>query len=375
LTGDSTSLLSRTNSYRFIYEPLDASGNVPLALGNQTVSAAGQSILAGNPFMAHLDIEKFSARNAGILPNQYKLAYDVNLSDGGKVNIPVSYIKTGGVWVTNAGTDTQANPNMNLIPPLQSFIVASASAATPALVANIKETTTSPADKFRSGTSNELRKLDITAIRGEQSSKTILLHQDDASINYIPVEDSYSLFPENTVKPVIIYTRSADGYALDINSIGGYDKTVPVGIRTSEKGNITLKFAGRESFGDRVNIYFHDAKTGEVVDLSFAGEYTFYKDTEDLYLDNRFFLSFSAPTGVNAPQSAIAVTGSSYGIDILSTDGSPIRGIRILDLQGKVLLDVTNVSSSYHYATNVAGIYFVRVTGTNGTEIRKITVK
>jgi hypothetical protein len=135
--------------------------------------------------------------------------------------------------------------------------------------------------------------LEIFAERGIQASKALLLYKEEASPDYRLHEDSYKLFPSDVTTQVMVYMRSCDGYALDINTIGGFREQVALGVYASEAGAITLRFAGMESLGN-VQIRLHDTRANRVIDLSEQSEYTFTKyDTEPLYLEDRFYLFLS----------------------------------------------------------------------------------
>jgi len=391
---DSTNYISRPNNYRFIYEPLDQFGNVTLSLGAQTVSKTFDPIFIGNPFMAHLNFEQFAARNPGIYDNQFKMFYGVNTGTGGdgKVNLAVTYWYDFAYpcWIST-GTDTYGDPDLHMIPPMQSFIVASSGSSTPVLKANVEEVAESQVRKFRSSNvSSDTRgitKLDITTVHGESRNKALLLYKHGVSSEFDLNKDSYQLFPErlkdglplitdNSYKPVIVYLKSSDGYSLDIHTIGGYEKTVPVNIRTSLKTDITLEFSGLESFEDLLTIYLHDTKTNTLIDLSQTPVYTFNKDTDDLYLDGRFYLSFRVNTGIEiVNNSGISVNGAAGYINVISNDGSPLQNLRVYDLQGKLLFDKDKLSvSSYRYKVPASGVYIVQAAGKNGVAREKVRI-
>jgi hypothetical protein len=327
--------------------------------------------------MAHLDMDDFIFQNATEIYDGYKLAYGVNTGSDGVINDLVTYKKVAGTWY-NADP---ADPNLtNLIAPMQSFIVISRD-ATPAISANIKSTTTATLlrDTLRSAyeVQSEVRKLDILAIRGEEKSKALLLYMNDATNNYDPEEDSYKLFLGSNDSQLSIYTRSVDGYALDINSVGSLNEVVPLAIRTSVSGEITLKFSGVASF-ENMTVYLNDTRNKLAINLSLQDEYTFTKTSEDdLYLEDRFYLSFvsNSPTDLKTPE-LVSIVTSFNGIEIFSKDGSPIRNIQVTNTQGKYLINEEHLATSnYHYSINVPGIYIVRVSTDQGTETKKVVVK
>jgi hypothetical protein len=383
---------SRSQSGRFIYE--DGSGQIA-ADGNITLQdMAGQksgSILVGNPFMAHLDFSSFYDDNQPAIENQYKLASGVDEGNNGAINTIYSYAWNGEKYLTN-NPDYPDGKGPGVIPPMQAFII---EVAGDSVQANISHTVTSVADidTFRSATSpsqSSEHLLHILATRGATVSKALVLQGAAYSTNYLPSEDSYKLFvsgmnldPETSLdmlKPVQVYTRSSDGYALDINLIGisEQDITVPLGVRTSEKGEITLNFSGMESFGESTGIYLYDTQHPQrLIDLKTQPEYAFDKTEDTLYLENRLSLIISKNTltglleleAVSKSSTVRILNQPSRTLRVISENGEALGAVRITDSWGRALLDVPEVSSSvYEYQMPMSGIYIVRV----GAEVKKV---
>ena len=137
-----------------------------------------------------------------------------------------------------------------------------------------------------------------------------------------------------------------------------------------------LEFSGLESFKDLTTIYLHDTKNNAVIDLSQTPNYFFNKDEDDLYLENRFYLSFRIKTGLEqVNNSGISVNGASGYINIISHDGSPLQSVRIYDLQGRLLFEKDKTAvSSYRQKVPSSGVYVVQVTGKNGMFKDKVKV-
>jgi hypothetical protein len=360
--------LTRMFKGRFIYEPnIDDQGIVTWEIDNV---AFDEAVLIGNPFLASLDFAAFATLNSGQIKNEYRLAYGVANSgpdSDGKVNEFVT-------WKSEASVD----PLNSYIPPMQSFIVTSQSnAGSLTLKADIKGTSVSETNRILRGTQAALPEeaLLISAIRGEHASKTLLLHRGNASHNYIPEEDSYKLFSENDSVSVNIYTRSMDGYALEINFFDNFGQGVPVGIRTVKPGAIRLKFSGMESFGDRTVIYLHDMLTGMQMRLSeMDNEYVFDKQDSELYLENRFFLTFANATDIQLPTvntNIIVQQLAGQTVRIATDNGSQLGRMQIISIQGQVLVSQEVTESSYMFRAPTPGIYIVRVNET----VRKLRVK
>jgi hypothetical protein len=364
--------LVRTYKGRFIYESsINSEGIVSWTIPD---AAVDKPVLIGNPFLSHLDFEKFADRNSGLIKPEYKLACGVAASDG-KVRDFISRFKKDGTYINSEGDSILTS----YIPPMQAFVVVSKVSAPLTLKADIRETAVSEGSaKLRSAGGNSLpdRSLLISALRGEEAGRVLLLHRDGASNNYVSSEDSYKLFSESDSSSVMAYTRSSDGYALDINSFGDFGAGIPVGIRTGKPGEIRLQFSGMDSFDAGTGIYLHDMLTGESVSLSEADEYVFEKYDSNLYMD-RFYLTFSSLTdmqGRAAISKILLQRLAPQTVRIASDNGSPLGRVQIIDIRGRVLVLQEAGESSYTFRASAPGVYIVRITGKAGTVVKKVKI-
>ena len=369
--------LSRTKSHRFIYEDIiDETGFVPL---NHSSLSEGQMVLVGNPFMAQLNFDAFvtDANNSSLIYDEYKIAYGVNTGADGKKNDFSTYKRIGGEWYTS---DPQNVITSNYIAPMQSFIVHAKPGvlSSDKLKANIvKHTATAPTvinNTLRSSKQGQTDKelLYVTATHGTQKNHAVLVHWSEGTKNFRPEEDSRKLFDEKSAATVLVYLLSKDGIALDINTTDDLTEAVPIGIRTSKTGEITLSFSGMENFSNH-NIYLIDAALGQSINLSDENEYKFTKGGTENYIEDRFFISFStAPTGIiNQKENQIAVLNPYQGtIQVISKEA--LGPIEIFDTYGRRLIKEDNINDTqYSYQASIPGIYIVRVMG----EARKVIVK
>jgi hypothetical protein len=357
--------LVRDDKNRFIYEPDISNGIVTWTIPNVSV---GQSIMIGNPFMAHLNFQEFADINKDAIQNQYKMAYGLATEENaeGKVNEFATLLWSEANYIYNA---YELSP---YIAPMQAFVVTSKVTANPlTLRADINSTDVNQGAAFRSA-SRPANTLEISAARGEHVSKALLLYRENASHHYIPEEDSYKLFSASDSVSVMVFTRSTDGYALDINSFGDLGQGISIGMRTNRPGEIRLKFSGMESFGERTVIYLHDMQTGAVVNLSETDEYLFEKSDSELYLENRFFLIFSDATGIHLPPVANILVQQLPGqtVRIASDSDSPLGRIQIINIQGNVLVSQEVTEAAYTFQAPAQGIYIVRVNGA----VRKLRI-
>ncbi|MDR1119355.1 MAG: hypothetical protein LBM08_00380, partial [Dysgonamonadaceae bacterium] len=375
--------IDRSQNGRFIHEGvMDGQGNIALPISGAG-GEAFSSVLIGNPFMSHLNFTAFHADNSGLYSKGYKLVHGA----GAEIDGFYSYMWNGsGNKYISTDPDGESS---GLIPPMQSFVV-EVSNGTASLNANIQThtaTSVEQGDAFRdAGTdaSSSSRQLDILAVRNTEVSKAIILQDASYATHYIPSEDSYKLFvskvydSDDVLKHVQLYTRSSDGYALDINCIGTgeQDITIPLCIRTSEKGEITLNFSGMESFGESTGIYLYDAQHPQrLIDLKTQPEYAFNKTEDELYLENRLSLVIGKtlqPLGIETDSQSSGVrilSLSPHTLRIVSASGDVLGNVRITDAWGRIVLDNPTVSSStYEYQTPAPGIYVVRV----GAEVKKV---
>lgn len=364
-TTDRTGNLERSQKNRFIYEQgIDAQGNISLTASS--CDDATLPVFIGNPFMSHLNFSSFADRNNTEIELEYKLAFGISSENGKVADMRTCKVLPDGIIVSTEGGLG------NLIAPMQSFIVTSKK-TNPQLVVNVSDVNISTGQNLRSD-SSPLPQLMITAQKGTQTSKALLVEMPGASPEYIPEEDSYKLFPESSLIPVLVYTRSKDGYALDINTISDLSEPVPIGIRTSVPGEITLKFSGMEEY----NLLLHDTKQGNVIPLSSQTEYTFTKDSgEDLFLDNRFYLTLKNTTAIKSPDShsLIIRSAGSRTVEIFSLDGSLIKQIQILNTNGQLVMQrVGSYSESQILQIEKPGIYIIKAVSDKTSLVEKVIV-
>ena len=367
-----TGTLDRSQNGRFIYEGL-LDGNKDLVLAASDCAVAGDPVLVGNPFMAHLDFASFATRNTTMIQDQFKLASGVSTQDG-KIKDFVSY-----TW--DSGSSKYVSTGYDPIPaiaPMQSFIVISRQ-TDPGLVikANVEaDTKLVPGNVLRSAESLP-QTLTITANRNnEVSMKALILYRDYASNAYAGSEDSYKLFPASSTEPVLIYTRSKDGYALDINSIGDCKEIVPLGIRTSKQGAIALSFDGMDSFDD-TDVYLIDTYANHRVNLTTTDSYRFNKDDDALYLDDRFYLSFvsRSTTGMDASAANFSIYNQGSDIHVLNPSGGTLRAY-IYSVSGNCLLQeaVSGYKPTIHTRLS-QGVYIIKLVSEKEVSTKTITIK
>jgi hypothetical protein len=259
---------------------------------------------------------------------------------------------------------------------MQSFIIKATDPAT--VKVHVTSVASDAGNSLRSGTLGSGRKkLEILATRGEERNKALLLYEPGKSNGYDADDVQKLLFasPTNPAldRPLAVYTVSNDKKGLDINTFGSMEDDIPIGIRTSVPGNITLKFSGMEEYGQAVLL--HDRQTGATVNLLQQDEYTFNKAGNETYLENRLYLTFGSTTGIEKTNKArITIKGTVSGIEVVSQDGTPIQRLLITDMQGRKVVD-RQVSAPSCTVQVSAGVYLVRAATGRGVENRKVIVE
>ena len=219
--------ISRVNVGRFIYEKGDGAEAFPftVTLSNKD---AGTTFLAGNPFMAHIDVAEFMAVNNFT---------SVKVYDGNNAN---SQILVDGELVSNGANYTH-------IAPMQSVFVTVANDA-PTL--NVTYT----ADMLASAPGSLLKShrmaaenhsdLSLSATAGKHVANTLVRLSAAASKAYVPGEDA-ELLVDNEVRPAIALFSVAGGKSLDIQQLDGADR-IPLGfyLQTPDTVSLTIRKSG-----------------------------------------------------------------------------------------------------------------------------------
>ena len=220
--------IDRNNVGRFIYEKGDGTEVFPftVALSNKE---SGTTFLAGNPFMAHIDVQKFMQENPSI--------ETVKVYDGNNAN---SQILVNGELVSNGADYTH-------IAPMQSVFV---TVANDAQTLNVTYT----ADMLASAPGSLLKShrmaaenhsdLSLSATAGKHVANTLVRLSAAASKAYVPGEDA-ELLVDNEVRPAIALFSVAGGKSLDIQQLDGADR-IPLGfyLQTPDTVSLTIRKSG-----------------------------------------------------------------------------------------------------------------------------------
>ncbi|MDH6306490.1 hypothetical protein M2459_003254 [Parabacteroides sp. PF5-5] len=359
-----TEWLNRSYKGRFTYER-NFTGSLPNTVNTasfdvtiETDKTSYSTTLVGNPFMSHLNFSKFASAN-GI---------------------------TGGYYIWTSGETFEAiNPSLfsndpNEIAPMQAFII-KAFKDDLTFTFDMSVTTLSDANNnnvlrsTKASTENTVLRMDV--LRDSVAQSNIRLR-------YIPLEentyserkDMWTLFSEDVTTPAVLYTL-LDGKAASIRTLGDLSKPIELGIRTSEKGKLTLRLSGMETLDISENIYLEDKLTGKIHNLRDNPDYTFENETGNV--TGRLFLRIGDATIEEGTQGDwnIRVTTYNNTIAVSSLPNDPIESVRIYSIQGKLLYEKKDIKqTSFSVLPSIEKqVIIVAVTTNQHRKKQKVMIK
>ncbi len=301
--------------------------------------------LVGNPFMAHLNPEKFFDENDAF-DRTYRLV------TGDNQEVGVADITTG----------------TGLIAPLQSFFVKLGEGKT------APQTVTFTADmQVLGGTSTGEgettgQALMITATNSEgKTSRAAVAYDAMASDDYRAAEDAELFLDSNLGDVPMVYTV-AGTMATSINTRTACER-VPLGVYGAADEEVTLRFDGTGLFS---GVKLYDAKTRAYTPLTDgrevrvrANDYGRYYLTGGLATDNDLI-----HTGDD-----IEIYSVRPGEIVVTTVGTPLRAVRVYGVDGDLVTQQT-LANQTAYRLNVprGAIYVVYAEDADGI-IRNVKLR
>lgn len=322
-------------------------GNVTL---NLVLDNASDYFVVGNPFMTHINIEKFLKDNPNIK--------ELKVYDGNAMNSAI--LSDGELVSNNDGTWTS-------IAPMQAFFarVETASTTCPIIFKkDMLETQPKNNQMLLSYQDNENRAMErsnqvmIKAKVGNgASSQALIRFNDHASTAFVNGEDG-ALLVDNEARPQIQVFTLANNRAADIQQTPQTDH-ITLGVIMAEPAPLELSLAGDTDW----NLY--DIKTGmtysmaggNIVNLgtvsSSTGRYVLVRDV-------------TAIENIK-PASGLTLSRTSHGtISIRTADGSALGECSVYSIDGK-LIDSTRGGMSEVELKAAKGICIVKAAKADGT--------
>lgn len=357
---DKVDNISKENAHRLqsdeIYQRTDNSAVGNIQVNEFTVSlgesADGQYYLVGNPFMAHLDMNKFFTQNPGF-EKKYWLVTEGNQSAA--VGTGSSDADNGWISVGDAN-----------IAPLQSFFVKKTSVG-----GNVKVTFTQDMQVLGDGGTNDgLRSanaLTITATTSDgRTSRAAVAYDMAASADYEASEDAELFLDSNLGDVPMVYTV-AGTMATSINRTSEL-YNIPLGVYGNKQEMVTLSFGGLNQFSsatlydaqEQTETPLHEGKTVSVP----AGT------------SGRYFLRAGTPTGNEViARNAFLVYSVGGGKVMVTSSNTPLKDIRVYTMGGAQVRNIQASGMQQEIYLN-RGIYLITVSDQDGLqETRKVLVR
>ena len=363
----STGTFPRNNSGRLLVSGLLDRGNPLQLVRNDNVtqtlapSQDGKYMIAGNPYMAPLDLKKFLEYNSGTegnLTGQYWSETAGGTTAGGTDS-------QGGQWIEPTGTET--------IEPFGAFFVQLKDGATDNTVKF-----TADMQKFVAKTEGEAATtaFTITADNGNAKSGAALAYADNAENAFNATEDVRLMrnLLGNSANELSVYTVAGD-MATSVNRINDA-RQIPLGLFAAEDDVTTLTFTGVDALLDPT---LYDAQNDTETPITEGMELTVNGQSHGRY----FIRSRGAGEGTTGITDATADGNgdvSVYSVErgrVVVSSGAGLRSVDIYSVGGSLLKreDAAAGQTALTIDGVDSGMAVVRVATAEGTETRKIVVK
>ena len=321
---------------------LSTSFTVPLA------DEHGDYYLVGNPFMAHLDMEKFFDKNTS-----FAKMYWLVTENGQEVAVGGDgdgLISTGG----------------GKIAPLQSFFIKLETNKTAP-----DEITFTQEMQTLGGTDDGLRSanaLTITATTSDgRQSRAAVAYSGMASDDYQSGEDAELFLDSNLGDVPMVYTV-AGTMATSIN-VRQNCELVPLGVYGTDDEPVTLRFDQVDAFS---GVKLYDAQTKRYTTLTEGSEVSV--STND---SGRYYLTGGLATGSEAIRTVddISIYSVRPGEIVATSAGSSLRSVRVYGIGGELVAQQSLANQSV-YRLRVPGnaIYVVYAEDMDGI-IRNVKLR
>lgn len=363
----STGTFTRNNSGKLLVSGLLDRGNPLQLVRNDNVtqtlapSQDGKYMIAGNPYMAPLDLKKFLEYNSGTegnLTGQYWSETAGGTTAGGTDS-------QGGQWIEPTGTET--------IEPFGAFFVQLKDEATDNTVKF-----TADMQKFVAETEGEAATtaFTITADNGNAKSGAALAYADNAENAFNATEDVRLMrnLLGNSANELSVYTVAGD-MATSVNRINDA-RQIPLGLFAAEGDVTTLTFTGVDALLDPT---LYDAQNDTETPITEGMELTVNGQSHGRY----FIRSRGAGEGTTGITDAtadgngdVSVYSVEHGQVIVSSDAG-LRSVSIYSVGGSLLRqeDAGAGQTALTIDGVDSGVAIVRVVTVDGIATRKIIVK
>lgn len=321
--------------------------------GSIKVKSAGSSryFLVGNPFMAHLDMQKFLEANSGVVSQKYWILTE----DGQQAGI---FDETIYGFIGSAS---------GIVAPMQGFFV-EASTESEELTLTYDETmmrrngdgsTGNP--KVGTRSENGGRFLTISSVNdGEISSTAVLSVEGGSDGGYLESEDMVALDNSDMEVASTVYTVSS-GIALAVNRTNDAEG-VEVGVISADDERTVLRFEGVDAV-DGLSLF--DKETGEMTDLYDGMEYPVKGSVA-----HRLYLTRMSPETISTP---IEWSISGNEVIVYGSSGAATTSVNVYDTLGRIVVSICENSDEIRF-TLEDGVYVMEVVSGDNRLKEKIRI-
>lgn len=336
--------ITRTNANKLHVTDLNAGATTSISVP-LNANSDNPYYLVGNPFMAHLDMEKFFDENTGLEPKYWVVKGD---------NQEVGVGGDNGLIMTGNGK----------IAPLSSFFVMkNGSSAT-----NDKVVFTADMQVLGEvgSTSINTNALTITATTTDgRQSRAAVAYDMAASADYEASEDAELFLDSNLGDVPMVYTV-AGTMATSINRTSEL-YNIPLGVYGSKQEMVTLSFGGLNQFSSAT---LYDAQEQTETPLREGKTVSVPAGTS-----GRYFLRAGTPTGNEViARNAFLVYSVGGGKVMVTSSNTPLKDIRVYTMGGAQVRSIQASGMQQEIYLN-RGIYLITVSDQDGLqETRKVLV-
>ncbi|MDO5570392.1 MAG: hypothetical protein Q4F97_02870 [Bacteroidales bacterium] len=377
----------KNNQYEFAFNPAEGTTSQTITVSKEVESDAAANentiFLVGNPFMAHLNFEKFYEANRDKITPTFWIYNNSN----DKV---YTCNKENDKWIYTSKEGTVDEINGNIAPTQSFFIEGKGNLTTTedgisymnidlVFDADMMTIDNTPAAALKAkadkvNPDNQI--LRITANRGDLESTLAVVCKDGAKNGYEKGEDVLTLLETNSEITPVVYSI-ADNNALSITTVNG-DVLVPIAIYTQTEGAVNVKFNGMDSF--TYPIYLYDSEKNVKTELTEENSEIVLnvdKTQIDGNYSGRYYIQFRAATGIeDVKDSAINAYSPSEGVMVVQSELSdPIASVEVYTTDGKLIASRKHINDAIARFDVASDNYIVKIQTEKQSVSLKVNVK
>lgn len=391
-TGTNTmvTLFTVPTSNRLVTDEHNHDGDMEYSIS--AMQQNGDYVLVGNPYMVSIDMNKFFAYTD--VDNSWKQELEHTVTevdtdnDGTNDCVDLSYcywtyevseengvvsseLKTCPVTVRYNRAENKYVPlqlNNKIVRPMQGFFVKKGTATNIVFKRQMQIDGNFPPEEWSLNNGNNGARnfaLTLTAKNGCGRSTASVALSDKTSSNYAGGEDVKTMFDSNFTDVPTVYTVSADGMALSIDTRKELTM-VPFGVTCSSEEQVNVQF-----LMDNGHLYVFDALLGTTTPIGDGENFSVQpNDYGRYYLTTNEKIGSKVTDGV---AEGIVVSVRQDGI-VTVTSNSQIAQVRAININGVTAYGQTDCGTSTTFQLQ-PGTYVIDVESNAGKQKIKIIVK